>query len=215
MITGSHLYRNKGDEFRKQNDIDLAGDYYNAAANGYLASMQYSPSMLEKGHAPDYLRLRYLTHSVRNRLFSILCRRFEDEHSHARAVARQGVAVIEELVNHHPSVTESAGRRGLCHELEGDLRYVADLGDHEQAYDAALDCYDQVPDGDKWIPEPEFTSAIDYVEDLMIAAGLTPDSRRFKKAHMDELPIRVDMKRDEFRTAIEELTAEDFADYGR
>lgn len=56
---------------------------------------------------------------------------------------------------------------------------------------------------------------MDYVENLMIAAGMMPDSDRFKKAYMDELSIRIDIKRNEFRTAIDTLTAADFVDLDR
>lgn len=99
---------------------------------------------------------------MRRLLLAALCYRLAGAEERAENRCRQGVLVARDLIDNEGDFGGAwqPPHVGFCYEIIGDLQLFGELGGHQEAYENALDYYEDVDNHLGWQSEPEFEDAI-------------------------------------------------------
>jgi len=191
---------------RSNMDYERAGTYYTAASHGWLMRYRSLPEV-DNVTQPDNVP-ENLGRAIQDRLAGAVCFRLAEQSDRAKSICQQGIAVVEDADEYDEFPAEGSGanpRKGLFHEMIGDLRLVGNMGDYDAAYLTAAEYYNEAESPRGWQAEPEFDSLIQLLIDLAAASGRTIDDAKRRQIQHASLRERVQYKRAEYPNIVSDL----------
>jgi len=192
-------------EFRKRNDLRMAGEYYSIGGLAYLATTWDEIKSQDIG----YLRKGPLFEGFVWQAYAATCYRVVGAPERAENRSKQAILQLEDardtLVDHPAWI-------GLSWELEADLRVIAGLPEYRDAYDTALEYFREVESSSNeseilsWTTEPGFNETALYV--MHVAEGVEREVELSTLRTTDGQPSlrkRVDYKREQLPGMLEKL----------
>lgn len=195
-------YREYAQSKRQSSDLETAGAYYVAAARGSLMKFRRLPSDLTDASADSPPPKPYdFGYAMSDLLLGALCFRLAGVLTRCRYHCEQGEVIVSDVLE-EPVFTTDA-QVGLCHELQGDFRLVADLGNHDEEYALAADRYEKVENDLGWSMESEFEDAIQIPLELAESVGRGVSSERRNELMYLSLEERIAYKREAYPEIID------------
>lgn len=152
------------DDYRSRSEYGKAGEYYTAAAYEYFGHDTFEPPGQRVSHG-EYMFLRagicYLLHGKPDR---------------CENRCRQGILVAEDMVDRAlakptPDNFYDQARRGAWYEYVGDFRVLAHIEGADEAYDLALEIYNDAGDPETGFSEQEHMWLMAFFQSVAEAVG--------------------------------------------
>lgn len=185
-----------------------AGDYYCAAACGYLSGFRaISEVDSEKQELRGYRSPKELGSWARSLVRAIVCYRIGDQPGRGMGLGENGCRIAEDLLEHETDFEGSWARPhvGLCHEVMGDLRLAGDLGGSRESYAEARAVYGDVENHLGWQAEPEFELLILTMLEFGGSVGYTIDEDTKDTIKNESLVARIEYKQAHYGDIIDRV----------
>lgn len=198
------------DESRSEGRYLIAADYYVAAAHGQLMRLRETDEdPIQNGHT--YASAQAVGRWARDLLKGILSYRLADEPSRSRNHAHVGLPTVTDIEESGDIFlgNEAEARKGLLHEISGDIRLYANLDGFATEFERAREYYDRVPTDkyDKhlgWQAEPEFDSLIRQLVKVADSVGYDIEDRTRERIMNLSLIDRIEYKREHYPAIVEQ-----------
>jgi len=192
-------HKEVANEYRRAEEFSEAGDYFTTAAYAYL------------GDSPPKTGLG-ITNAEYCLLQAVVCYRLGDQFSRAVNRSRQGILIAEDVLDRvlaaeTPENVYDRARRGALYEFIGDFRVVGDLDGADEAYDAAVEIYEEAGDPTTGYSEQERMRLMDFLDLVGTAVGEELEASWRTGQHNSTFTEWVAYKRDQLPSVVTELMA--------
>jgi hypothetical protein len=210
MTDRVHRCEELAQEFREEEHLEDAGNYYTAAGYGRLCQNWPIPEDVGSMDLPDGTSPRSVGLGIQYLLAGALCYRLSDNLDRCENRCEQGTLFIKDILESDPIWQEknSMARCGLGYEMIGDLRLYGDLGGYGDAYETAEDYYLRATPEQGWQGETEFTAIMSILIEFTNSVDFELSSE--KEAQIRDLSLveRIQYKQENYHAIIESVISD-------
>lgn len=199
-----HQYMKVAEEQRAVGDMEAAAGYYLSASHGWYMRSRYLPKDLPQSDEYVGVWPKQIGRYVRDLLAALLCFRLADKQERARIHGEAGVLTVRDLLEKEPSIQNKLPdpRKGLFHEMLGDLFLFSGLGSPDESYATAKPLYEAADSQMGWQAEPEFDSLVRLLVNLADSVGYDIEENTRRRILALSLVDRIEYKMEHYETII-------------
>lgn len=196
-------YTRVAEDFRANGKPEAAAGYYLSASHGWYMRSRYLPADLP--NSDDFVGIwpERVGRYVQDLLSALLCFRLADKQERARIHGEAGVLMVRDLME-EPSIQHKLTdpRKGLFHEMLGDLFLFSELDSADEAYTTAKPLYVAADSQMGWQAEPEFDSLIRLLVTLADSVGYDIEENTRRRILALSLVDRIEYKMEHYETIL-------------
>lgn len=203
-------YTNLAEDLRKDGKLGDAAVYYISAAHGWYMRFRHLPREVPQSDSmPPHASPKQLGRFSKDLLSGIACFRLLKESNRARIHGETGLAIITDLLDNEPFFQSGETvRRGVLHEVSGDLQLFGGIESPTAEYNIARERYDGADSPMGWQAEDEFDLPMRLL--LEMAEGIDYDIEENQRRKIFRLSLedRIEFKMDHYEEILQRVLDE-------